>query len=275
MYKRKNNDIAREMTFYYSARKEHSDYVPIRLTAIIEYEYDVNGLLLKSSLQVFDDDGKLSNSSKTTRRALDDGFIYERFDMEGNLEGYSRCNKDGREIESTIIGHHLTTFDKNGRVHCCKNFDEDGLLLSEYLYEYDDFGRVVRSFETENGKTYEFHHYYSRDVLDNLVETKMDEDGNLVSVRVHNKNSEQSIEEREISGHIKKDETVYFYTDDILTTGKLRYSSDKLLWDAHNHIEYDEQGNWVLQIQRYAIFDDEIRCEICQRQIQYFDHFGL
>ena len=86
--------ISKETISTYAAHSENGQFIIDYLSSLIVYEYD-DTLLWKSSFQRFDESGSLAESTLTKRKAHPKGYIYERYNHNGELDGYIICDKNG------------------------------------------------------------------------------------------------------------------------------------------------------------------------------------
>lgn len=239
--------ISKETISTYAAHKEHDEFIIDYLSSLLVYEYDDDALMLRSSLQCFDEDGRLNDSWHTTRKEHEEGYIYERYNHNGELEGHIIRDKDGRELESTLLGQHRMTYDADGRLLSQKSvyIHEDS---HENSYTYDPSGRLVQSVETRNGKTSVLNHHYSEDISGNIVETSLDSEGNLVRTIVYDKISGHIIESKEACDFDPTAYDVTYYSDHLNDTYHARVINNRVHHNTYRNLEYDNQGNWVLEL---------------------------
>ena len=131
--------ISKETISTYAAHSENGQFIIDYLSSLIVYEYD-DTLLWKSSFQRFDESGSLAESALTKRKAHPKGYIYERYNHNGELDGYIICDKNGTELESTLLGQHSSIYDNDGKLTSHKSvyMHND---THEHIFTYDDSGK--------------------------------------------------------------------------------------------------------------------------------------
>lgn len=265
----KTKEIEKETISTYAAHMDSGKYIIEYLSSIIVYEYGQDKLLLHSSLQCYDKDGGLTDSSMTKRRAHKEGYIYERYNHNGVVEGYSVCDKEGRELESTLLGHHVMTYNPDGQLIKSRSAYNDG-DEHEIQYVYAPSGDLVQTVESKNGATKVLQIHYSSDLWGNRVETTMDRDGNQVRVDVIDKTTGNIIETRELCTEDPSIIDISYYRNILTPTYSARYRKDELIHSRHRMLEYDTMGNWVMEVEMNNV-PDEPSLYIRVREIKYFN----
>ena len=213
--------IIKETITTYAAHSENGQFIIDYLSSLIVYEYD-DTLLWKSSFQRFDENGSLAESALTKRKAHKKGYIYERYNHNGELDGYIICDKDGTELESTLLGQHSST--------------------------YDEAGKLLQTVENTNGKSIVLNHYYSEDLLGNIVQTSLDAEGNLVRTEVIDKASGHTLETKEICETDPFSYDITYYRNNLNDSFHARVTNNKIRHNSYRTLEYDEYDNWILEL---------------------------
>lgn len=239
--------IIKETISTYAAHNKNGEFVIDYLASLIVHEYDENALLSNSSLKQFDKDGCLSESALTRRRPHELGYIYERYNHDGELVGYIVCNKKGAELESTLLGQHSTTYDEGGKLLSHRSVYTDG-DTHEFIYTYDDSGNLIQTVETSNGKSTVLNHYRSEDLLGNIVETSLDTTGNLVRSEVIDKSTGETLEIKELNEDDSRAYDVTYYRNNLNNSYHARVSNCKITHDTYRTLEYDEHDNWTIEL---------------------------
>lgn len=238
--------ISKETISTYAAHSENGQFIIDYLSSLIVYEYD-DTLLWKSSFQRFDESGSLAESALTKRKAHPKGYIYERYNHNGELDGYIICDKNGTELESTLLGQHSSTYDKDGKLTSHKSvyMHND---THEHIFTYDDSGKLLQTTEIVNGKARVLNHFYSEDGLGNVVETSLDTEGNLVRTEVISKATGHTLETKEISETDPLSYDITYYRNNLNDSFHARVTNNKIKHNTYRTLEYDEYDNWILEL---------------------------
>ena len=265
--------IKKETISTYSAHSENGEFVIEHLSSLMVYEYDDKALLWKSSLQRFDNEGSLSESALTKRRPHEKGYIYERYNHYGELEGYIICNKNGSELETTILGHHSTMYNEEGKLLSHKSVYSDG-DTQEFIYTYDESGNLIQTVETLNGKSTILNHYRSEDLLGNIVETSLNAEGHLVRSEVIDKTTGQTLEIKEMREDDHRSYDVTYYRNNLNNSYYARVTNSQITHNTYRTLEYDKYDNWILELVANNVYG-EPQYYIRVRDINYDNRNAL
>lgn len=246
--------IIKETITTYAAHSENGQFIIDYLSSLTVYEYD-DKLLWKSSFQRFDENGSLTDSALTKRKAHKKGYIYERFNHNGELDGYIICDENGTELESTFLGQHSSTYDNDGKLTSHKSIYMHGDTY-EYVYTYDEAGKLLQTVENTNGKSIVLNHYYSEDLLGNIVQTSLDAEGNLVRTEVIDKASGHTLETKEISETDPMSYDITYYKNNLNNSFYARVTNNKIKHNTYRTLKYDEYDNWILELTSNNILDE-------------------
>ncbi len=189
----------------------------------------------KQTLTVYNEKGKLTESVTLDidgKILVTSRYIYNRQDLCKEIDRYTGKNLVGKEVN---IFH-------GGQLKEVKVFNADGAAENVYTYEYS--GGAVLSGTTldDNGEIIgAFHNEYLNGQLDS--QTKKDKNGNITLVTKYMRNANNDVTE-----------SIFTYP--------LMNTEYKMKFDY----EYDNQGNWIKQIQ---IYNGEI-VTIITRNITYY-----
>ena len=76
--------VKKDTRIHYEGYIEDGQYHIERLTSKEEYEYDSEENLLCYSYENYDENGAVAYGMHTSRQAIEGGYIYEKFDLEGH-----------------------------------------------------------------------------------------------------------------------------------------------------------------------------------------------
>lgn len=276
--------VKKDTRTHYEGYIEDGQYHIERLTSKEEYEYDSEENLLCYSYENYDENGAVAYGMHTSRQAIEGGYIYEKFDLEGHKLRSDRYDKRGNHVESRSQSQiYKWKYDPNDRL--IEEYEEsigEGWLLTKY--EYDQEGRVERELLTDDlGQTGSRDHFYSRDFIGNIVESILSEEGEFLESNIINRvsgkviqNKDERIEDefitilRYFNSEGKQISCSSWHTDDVMVTNSInRLISDCGRWvlsmepSCSGGIEDPESGSYIVKPNA---------CWITVRDIEYHYH---
>ena len=276
-----NKGIKRARIHIYEGHIYDGEYFPERLKDSIEFEYDQEGWMLSRIYFSYNEkDGtEIRVDEYITKRRVENGFvIYEEFDSNGKSLGYDKFDSDGRCLESLWPSGQkfYNIYDDKGNEVEEYSLDKDGKLLYRVRYEYDTDNKMIRSFH-ENDEPCSCQHYYSKDVMGNIVTTTHNDINDHVDSSVKEGNHRDAFEDKEERYEDKYTTSVRFFDKKGNQCYYLSWSEDDLIDSCRmTYFKYDERGNWIMRIEPPLINLEVtelgcsiLKCTIAVREIEY------
>lgn len=213
---------------------EHNEYVyndQGQLTETLIY-YEGNELAERHAF-TYGDDGKLLTEKILYQESYAD-YVYFTYDSNGNLIERRHADEDG-EVES----QQKYVYD-GPRLMQETSLGSEGEMLADIRYEYDENGRLVKSYH----KGREDHEEYS-------MVYEYDEAGNRDCVERYNKDGQ--IMARTTMTHDAKGNVVESFDEDTAKSSTTKYQYDE---KDHNILEEDFNEKEELNYRIERIYDD-------------------
>lgn len=266
--------ISKQTVKIYVASIKGGEFIPKCLRSIFIHENDGNGQLLRESFKSYAPDGTETDSWNITRR-FEDGFCYyERFDRDGNVMGFTKLDKEGREVEDTMMGHTLYEYESDKLIKAMYKNPEGHIYMTLH-YEYDHQGSLVKIISEEEGKVSTRHFFYSMDHMGNKVVSAVDDNGRLTEYEACLKTSGILANVLTSSDELCEYEDVQHVTindRDFNVLYQTSWRDDDVICDDRAYVFNDESGNCIMKITKAFGADDEFFIEVSE--IEYYDDFG-
>ena len=266
--------IKRAVNNFYYGHIEDGEYIPDYLRSTSESNYDSNGLLICHIFQSYNEDGKIDNELKITRRQESDLYIYETFNSEGKIIDYEKVNTKGYLLESKSRCGQLCTweYDNNGNMVHHKSTGPDLLENFEVNYVYNEHNRLIKSIHLNVEPTTALY-VYSKDINGNLVMTQHNDINQCRESDVHYKESNSLLEIKEELIEDQANTVLRFFDKEQNEVCCISWNNDNEIRTYHmTYSKYDPYGNWVIRVTPPRIgsyFPDECSIEI--RTLEYFN----
>jgi hypothetical protein len=185
-------ETRRHYVGYFYNGEYHIDY----LECVEVYEYDSMGYVFRYKSENYDDTGEVSYGTIANRRYDKGEYIFDICDLDGKHRGYDKYDSKWQIVESRFNQKHSWSYNSVGNI--IEEYIEFSNGWWKIKNEYDGEGRVVKSIRVDDkSDILIMHHYYSRDCMGNIVESVVNEDGELLESNVIDRLSNKVIMNRD------------------------------------------------------------------------------